>query len=155
MQALGRPAGGGSLSGMLLCVTQVRDGLDERSEAHDQHDLGGVRVAANGHDGGQQSGRAAQAVPGRGWAGNAPVRGPGGAIVESAACQTTRLPSADGIPRVNLNSDAVITKSAAACSGSRLQRLLTRPPRGAPGCPAPVKGRIHGTSARPEPAGHA
>ncbi len=50
---------------------------------------------------------------------------------------------------------SVITKSAADCSGSRPRRLLTRPPRGASGCWASMRGRDHGIiSGQSEPAGH-
>jgi hypothetical protein len=39
VQAFGRVAGGGSLSGVPLCLTQVCDVLHERGQAGDQRDL--------------------------------------------------------------------------------------------------------------------
>src|ERR1035441_2728139 len=81
MQVFGRVAGGGSLGGVPLCLTQVCDVFHERGEAGDQRDLRECRVAADGCGGGQQPGCAAQAVPGRGGARDAPVGGAGGAVV--------------------------------------------------------------------------
>jgi hypothetical protein len=75
MQVLGGVAGGGSLSGVPLCLTQVSNVLHERGEARDQRDLREGWVAADGRGGGKQPSCAAQAVPGRGGARDAPVGG--------------------------------------------------------------------------------
>lgn len=81
MQALGRVAGGGSLNGVPLCLTQLSNVLHERGKACDQRDLREGTVAADRRGGGQQPGCAAQADPRWGRARDTPIGGTGSAVV--------------------------------------------------------------------------
>ena len=78
---LGGAQGAGGLRGVLLAVPQVRDRLGEHGQPDDQHQRAERRVAGDVPVGGQQPGGPAQAIPGRGGRGAAPVRCPCRAVV--------------------------------------------------------------------------
>jgi hypothetical protein len=63
---------GGGLGGALLGLAQFRDGLGERGEADQQHDRGEGTVPGQVGVGGDDPGRVAELVPGRGRGGYPP-----------------------------------------------------------------------------------
>lgn len=103
------PAGSSGLGRVLLRRPQVSDALHERGEADDEQDLGRRRVATDECGGGQQSGCAAQAVPGRGARRDAPVRSTSSAVERVG--RLPDLPAAQGgrgdVQRVRCGPDSI------------------------------------------------
>jgi hypothetical protein len=79
--ALGCGPGGTGLSGMLLGGPQVDDGLGQGRELEDEPELRDEWIAGDDGHGGQDPRCGAQAIACGGWAGQAPVGAPGGAVV--------------------------------------------------------------------------